>query len=218
MGSSPLLSLMPSNALEQASLEARHRNYAEAIRVLRSVDRRGLDQKSKAIHDDALEVFQDIAGLDDSEVSAATCAIFEDILSIVGGYKNTIFLGTLHRDRLLRLTALLMSPLFAMMGAFGSLTIGLGRSDGKKILNLVDDFRDDCWVNGLPVSLDFFQDTNSLTGMKGYNKSMKVFKKIFLAFLDYCVDYNIDTGDWLLASLKPGDAHALYCSVREGPT
>jgi predicted O-methyltransferase YrrM len=186
-------------ALNWAGLLTHKRKFAEALKVLSLVD---YATKLKT---------------DEEKMEAIVCHFFKNILSVISSSRITRSLESLinNRDRLIKLTTIGILPFLHVLNKIGHLAIQLGLPNGKKIRDLIDCFRGQCWVNGFPLQQDFFEGYYFLENIKGYANSNEVYSKIFLSYIDYWISNNEDIFDFILASQKPGDAHALYCMVRE---
>jgi len=148
-------------------------------------------------------------------IEADVCILMEDILSLITGSCDLESMKLGKRDRLLKLMTpgvLLFSATYGMLGrVFNKLKF----PNGELIQKFVENFRNQCWAYGFQIKPDFLEKVYPLKEMKGFEDSLDVYNRIFLSYIKYWIDAKGDTNDLLLASVKPADAHALYCIVRE---
>ncbi|MHA2283344.1 MAG: class I SAM-dependent methyltransferase [Promethearchaeota archaeon] len=144
--------------------------------------------------------------------------VFEDIVALVSGAREVVtskILRFSNRNRLLKITYCCIIPLLKAFGILGDIADKLGSSNGKKIRDLMDNFHGQCWVYGLSMIPRFFAGQLHLKNMRGYERVKDVYQKVFLSYLDYWIYSQENIRDFVLASQKSLDAHALYCIIRE---
>ncbi len=190
--------LPPLAALNWAAIHVKNRDFSEASRILAHTDRR-LRKRSL---DDMLEV--------------DACFHLQDILSIVENRENELPPMTFDlRSRFLRTLSLAVLPaLNAMDLAGGSQAESAGGLKGK-VKKLGNALRQQCWMYGMSKEVDFLEDRLVLKNMEGYEESKQVYRDTFLTYLDHCLELKYSIKDFLISSIKPRDAHALYCLIRE---
>jgi len=184
-------------ALSWAFILTRQREYDAALEVLSRVDRSFRTKPT----DEALDV--------------VACILLDDILSVIGRTRNIESLKLAKRCRLLKLASLGILPFSRILGIFGRVLGRFKFQGGATIEELAKIFSQLCWVQGLPIRLDFVEEPVDLNTMKGYDASKDVYRDIFLLYLDYWLNSEVDITNFLIGSVKPGDAHALYCLVHE---
>jgi len=207
--------LPPPAALNFAALLAHHHKFDEARKILSTVDRRPQKRIALSGREEHLDSFQQLLGIDSKVVDIATCDIFQHILSIVAGSRDVGSMARARRDRLLRTAASFLGPFLGMVNGMGAVAWKFGLRNGKTLRNLADGFRGQCWVYGIPLAHDLSRERVNLETMEAFDRSMEIFRNVFLSYLDYWIGSQEEISDLLLASVKPGDAHALYCIVRE---
>ncbi|MFQ5511447.1 MAG: class I SAM-dependent methyltransferase [Candidatus Krumholzibacteriia bacterium] len=148
-------------------------------------------------------------------LSTYTCRVFEDILAVANDRRDLDSLKLRHRDRLLKALSRVLGPLQGALGVVGRVARRAGFPNGVVIEDLADRFAQQCWVSGLPANPGFVGDARRLGGMTGYESSRVVYRDVFRTYLEHWVDACLSVEDLLLATVKPADAHALYCIVRE---
>jgi predicted O-methyltransferase YrrM len=187
----------PFTAVNRAAHAVKRREYGKALEILSNTDRT-------------------LKARPDSEIQdVLACIILEMIVSVVVNDKNLKSLRPVKRDRLLKLTYLFMLPFFSSFDMLGQLFSKLGLANGTTVRKMIENFRQQCWVYGIQLKPDFIDAFLKLDHMEGYKKSNQVYRDTFHAYLDYWLGSGEDIRSLLLASQKPGDAHALYCLIRE---
>ncbi|MHA2283338.1 MAG: class I SAM-dependent methyltransferase [Promethearchaeota archaeon] len=184
-------------ALNWAALLAQQRKFSESLKILGQIDRR-LMRRSR---EDALE--------------GVACLHLEDILSLINDESQDLPMKYFDPGRFVRYLSFLVVPFLHMLDIC---TWALGKVWPRmklKVQTFVDVFRQQCWIYGLSEKVDFLKGSISLIHMKGYESSKKVYKDTFLSYLDYWLDSKFNIKDFLISSIKPRDAHALYCTIRE---
>lgn len=154
-------------------------------------------------------------GVLEEMIEADLCILMEDILSLIAGSCDLESMKLRKRDRLLKLMlpgVLLFSATYGMLGRIFK---KLKFPNGELIQKFVENFRNQCWAYGFQIQPDFLERVCPLKEMKGFEDSLDVYNRIFLSYIKYWIDAKENTNDLLLASVKPPDAHALYCIVRE---
>lgn len=186
-----------SVALNWAALLAHKRQYQQALHVLSMIDR---VFRTKPL-ENALEV--------------VACLILEDALLLISSDRDITPLKSIKRGRLLKLVSLSLTPFITILNVCGCISEKLKFPDSPIVKKLAGDFRQLCWVCGLPRKPDFIEPRIALEHMNSYEVSKDVYRSVFLEYLDYWINSQEDIQDLLLASQKPIDAHTLYCIVRE---
>jgi predicted O-methyltransferase YrrM len=184
-------------ALNWAAVLTCRQKYTEALEVLSRID--GSIRKKPLA--DALDT--------------VACVLLADILSVINGLHDLTRLRLTRRCRLLKAASLGVLPFLHMLKAAGRILTRLRFPDGPLIQKLGENTRQLCWAYGMPTKPGFIKEHVPLEGLKGYESSHEVYRKVFLGYLDCWMSSEVDLTNFLIGSVKPGDAHALYCLVRE---
>ncbi len=201
--------------LNWAAIYCRSRDYDMALRVLARVNRKtapgkasGKENSLKEGHEDSLEISKEA-------LEIACCIVFAEIVSVISGARDIKPLKPPGRNRLLKLITPGILIMLRILDLSGRIADKVGLPNSRTILRLVDGFRGQCWVYGLPVKPEFLEGKIHLHDIKSFEISKNIYRDIFLAYLDYWTASQQDIYDLILATVKPGDAHALYCIIRD---
>ncbi len=184
-------------ALNWAAILACRQKLTEALQVLGQINT-SIRSKSSG---DAMDT--------------VACVLLADILSVINGTREIESLELTRRCRLLRSVSVGVLPFLYVLKAAGKLFTKLKFPDGVLIEKLSENTRQLCWAYGMPAKPGFVQEAVELRQLKGYDRSLKVYGNVFLRYLDYWLSSEVDLTNFLVGSIKPGDAHALYCLIRE---
>ena len=187
-------------ALNWAAILTHRRNFGEALQVLSKVN---------------LKVNKEIEDNIDNIMDIVACTVFDDILSVISERSSIGSWKFGKKKRLLKATSFAMSPFLKLLDTLGQLASKFGSLDGRTIQSLYNGFLEQCWIFGLPVKRDFISNHIYLEHMEGFKCSKNVYREIFLSYIDYWMFSREDIRDFLIASVKPADVHALYSMVRE---
>ena len=187
----------PLAALHWAGLLCIQNRYEETFEVF--------SRTHRALRQDSLE----------SRIMADLCVLFRDIIAVVTGRCDLESVQLKKRDRLLRL-------FYPGVSVFLTLCQGLGwcfdkckLPNGRTMRQYATQVLYHSWAYGFPAQPDFLEAPCRLQDLKGFAESQDVYRRVFQAYLSYWMRSPEDLSDLLLACVKPGDAHSLYCLIRE---
>ena len=179
-----------------AILTCKHK-YTEALQVLNKID----TSIRKSAPQDAMDTL--------------ACILLADILSVVNGLAELGTLKLTRRCRMLKLVSVGVLPFLHMLKTLGRILAKLRFPDAELVEKLGENTRQLCWAYGMPTMPGFVEENVLLEGLEGFSLSQEVYRNVFLSYLDYWMASEVDLTNFLIGSVKPGDAHALYCLVRE---
>ena len=191
--------LTPQEALYGACILASQREEPEALRLIRQVSRKSRDFTSA----DTMTLF--------------ACYIMEDVLAVSNEKRAFGQLRFRKRNRLLKAVHLLMiAPALAALRVAAGMFASWGFPDGATLQRLAGHLACQCWVNGLPARPPFVKKPAGTCPSQTLEAAARqTYEACILKYLRHWLPSGQDPAAVLLAIVKPGDAHALYCLVRQ---
>jgi len=191
--------LAPIEALYGAWILACQNEGGEALRLVRRIGRR----YGELTPDEALSGF--------------ACFIMEDILAVNNEKRPLGQLRFLKRNRLLRIVYFFMvRPVLPVFRVMADILAGFHIPDGLTLRNLTDQIACQCWVYGLPGLPSFLGESlNSCPSPEVEEEACRAYQECVITYLRHWLLATQNLAAVLLASVKPGDAHALYGLVRQ---
>lgn len=186
----------PMAALNWAAVLAHRRQFQEAMEILSQTD--------KCFRKKSL---QDMLEVD-------SCRHFMDILDSIAS-EDISDLKYWPETRLFRLLSVCVRPFPAVLDFLSWIGSKLRLPFHSRIRKLSETLRQQFWVSGLLSKATFLEGYINLREMEGYQASKQVYRDVFLSYLDCWLSYGQDIKDFIVSSLKPRDAHALYCTIRQ---
>ena len=176
------------------------RRFHEAIQVLSSVTQEGNIAEEDRLWD------------------SFSCSVFEDVLRELINEEEprpSALKKRYRRNRMLHFFGTGIPLVPRTLKVFGRIASSLGSESGKALGDLSKDITAQCWVHGLLDEPDFLDRLLSLKEMRAYEEARKVYRELFLAYLDYWLHTGENLRDFFQTLQKMGDAYAIYCMVRE---
>jgi len=148
-------------------------------------------------------------------MDTVACILLTDIISVINGTQQIGSLKLTRRCRLLKSVSVGVLLFLHILKAIGKFFAKLKFPDGRLIEKIGENTHQLCWAYGMLTKASFMQEHVPLESLNGYKLSHEVYRTIFLRYLEYWMASEVDLTNFLIGSVKPGDAHALYCLVRE---